>query len=608
MIGSQTGTLGTGCELRRPSATISAALTTPAYMPASTQLTNKDVSRLLKETASLIELTGGNEFRARSFSSAARTIERLDEPISTLMESGSLQEVRGIGSGLAAQIQEILQRGTFALYDDLLSAIPPGLTDILRVKGLGAKKVRRIWQTLGITNLRELEEAANIGRLADLDGFGVKTQENVLANIQLLKRYGSKRRYAHAVIESDPVLEHVQSLPGVDAAQYAGELRRKQEVVSSADIVVGTDDPAVVSSELTQIWALQDVGRERGAKLEGSLPDGLPLTIHVVRREEYGSILWRLTGSADHVDAFESQFGPAPKSVHDEAGVFAKAGLPFIPPELRENLGEFDAARTGILPDLIAEEDLRGTLHNHSTYSDGAHTIRQMVDAARSIGYSYYGVCDHSRSLVIANGLPIERLKVQQAEIDSLNEEFARADGPPFRIFKGTESDILEDGSLDYPPDVLASFDMVVASIHQGFNMTEAQATKRLVRAIENPFTTILGHPTGRLLLRREGYPIDHERVIDACAEHDVVIEINANPRRLDIDWRWVHRALDRGVMLSINPDAHSIDELYYVQWGIAVARKGWLTPEGCLNAKPLEEFSAWIEERKSRRAGATQI
>ena len=573
----------------------------------SALLTNKDVSRLLKETAALIELTGGNEFRARSFSSAARTIERLEAPISNLIESGTLQDVRGIGTGLAAQIQEIVQRGTFEVYDDLLSAIPPGLTDILRVKGLGAKKVRRLWQVLGITTLQELEEAATIGRLADLSGFGRKTQDNILANLRLLKQYGSKRQYARAVIEADPILERVASTPGIDAADYAGELRRSLEIVSGAVIVAASGNPKTAAATLHEAWTLQETESDGRVRLDGKLPDGLPLTIYVVPGDAYGSELWRLTGSAEHVEAFESRFG-SPTVLRDEQDVYSDAGLPFIEPELRENAGEIEAAKAGALPKLIVETDLCGTLHNHSTYSDGAHSIRQMVEAALSMGYSYYGVCDHSRSLVIANGLPIDRLEAQQAEIDRLNDEYARSGDPPFRIFKGTESDILDDGSLDYPPDVLKSFDFVVASIHQGFNMTERQATDRLIRAIENPFTSILGHPSGRLLLRREGYPIDHARVIDACAENGVVIEINANPRRLDIDWRWVHSALDRGVMLSINPDAHSIDELYYARWGVAVARKGWLTADRCLNAKTLDAFTEWIEEGKSGRAGITHI
>lgn len=567
------------------------------------QLTNKDVARVLKETASLIELSGGNEFRARAFSSAARTIERLDEPISNLIEAGELKDVRGIGAGLAAQIEDILERGTFSVYDDLVSSLPTGLTEILRVKGLGAKKTRRIWQVLGITTLEEVEEAALIGRLAELDGFGEKTQENILANIKLLKLYGTKRRYADAVVIADPVLERVRATPGVGSAEYAGDLRRKMEVVPEVLIVAGAEDVDAAVEAISKIYAFE---HRDGERLEGKLPDGLPLLIHIVPLEEYGTTLWRLTGSPAHIKAYQTGH-TLPDEARSEADVYQSVGLAFIEPELREGDGELEAAESGALPALITEEDLKGTLHNHSTYSDGAHSIRQMVDAARSMGYSYFGVCDHSRSLTIAKGLDVDRLHAQQEEIDVLNGELKSGGGAPFRIFKGTESDILEDGSLDYPADVLTSFDFVVASVHQGFNMTREQATRRIIRAVESPFTTILGHPSGRLLLRREGYPIDHERIIDACAENDVVIEINANPRRLDLDWRWVHRALDRGVMFSINPDAHSIAELYYAQWGVAVARKGWLTAERCLNAKSLEDFTTWIGERKRRRIGAAQ-
>lgn len=569
--------------------------------------TNKDVARLLKGTASLVELTGGNEFRARAFSSAARTIERLDVPISNLIESGELQNVRGIGAGLASQIEEIVEKGTFDVYEDLLGAIPPGLTEVLRVRGLGAKKVRRIWQTLGITTLEEVEEAALIGRLAELDGFGEKSQENILASIKLLKQYGSKRRFAHAVVETDPVLERVRAVPDVIEAEYAGDLRRKMEIVAEAVIVAATDDVDAAAGALSETWGVETADIHSGKRLRGKLPDGLPITVHVVPAGEYGSSLWRLTGSASHIEAFENRFS-APDPVRHEAEVYEAVDLDYIEPELREGGPELNAAAEGDLPTLITEDDIHGTLHNHSTYSDGAHTIRQMANAARSMGYSYYGVCDHSRSLTIAKGLSIERLEAQQAEIEAINKELAGDGGAPFRVFKGTESDILEDGSLDYPPDVLETFDFVVASVHQRFNMTRDEATKRIIRAVENPFTTILGHPTGRLLLRREGYPIDHERIIDACAENDVVIEVNANPRRLDIDWRWVRRALDRGVMISINPDAHSIDELYYMRWGVAVARKGWLTADRCLNAMPLDEFTTWITKHKSRRADAARV
>ena len=571
------------------------------------QLTNKDVARILKETASLIDLTGGNEFRARAFSSAARTIERLDEPIEKLVASGELKDVRGIGAGLAAQIEEILERGTFEMYDELVSAIPPGLMEILRVKGLGAKKVRKMWQALGITTLEEVQEAALIGRLAELDGFGAKTQENILANIKLLKQYGSKRRYADALVAADPVLERIRSVEGVAEASFAGDIRRKMEIVSEVAIVIGSDDPGLVADALAGGAAFGAAERRDGTRVDGRLPDGLPLKVHVVSREQFASTLWQETGSRDHVSAFEKQYA-APGTVRHETDIYAVAGLAFIEPELREGRGELEAAERGFLPNLISEDDLHGTLHNHSTYSDGAHSIRQMVEAARSMGFSYYGVCDHSRSLYIAKGLPIERVEAQQAEIEALNSELATGGGQPFRIFKGTESDILEDGSLDYPREVLSTFDFVVASVHQGFRMTREEATERIIKAVENPFTTILGHASGRLLLRREGYPIDHERIIDACAANDVVIEINSNPRRLDMDWRWIHHALDRGVMVSINPDAHSIHELYYHQWGVAVARKGWVTADRCLNAKPLEEFSGWIDERRRQRAGIAEV
>ncbi|MEX1054638.1 MAG: helix-hairpin-helix domain-containing protein, partial [Rhodothermales bacterium] len=384
-------------------------------------LTNKDVARVLKGTAALIELTGGNEFRARAFNSAARTIERLDEPVSRLIESGELKDVRGIGSTLAAQVAEIVQRGTFEVYEDLLNAIPPGLTEVLRVKGLGGKKVRKLWQALGITSLEELEEAATIGRLADLAGFGVKSQENILAGIKLLQQYGTQRHYAHAVVTADPFLEKIRQTEGVLRADYAGEMRRNLEIVSSVEVVAGASDKATAAQGLAQ-WIEPT---DDASMFSGKLPDGLPLTLFLVEGSSFGSELWRRTGSDRHVEAFEERFG-RPSELPDEKDLFDAAGLSFIPPEIREHDGELDAASDGI-PNLITEEDIRGSLHNHSTYSDGAHTLRQMVEAARSIGYSYYAACDHSQSLVIANGMTADRVRKQQAEIRKINEEIAAA-------------------------------------------------------------------------------------------------------------------------------------------------------------------------------------
>lgn len=565
-------------------------------------LTNKEVARLLKDTAALIELTGGNEFRARAFSSAGRTIERLEEPVGTLAEENRLAELRGIGSGLAEQIEEILDHGTFDVYEDLLSGIPPGLGEMLRVKGLGAKKVRKIWQTLGITTIEDLEEAAMIGRLADLDGFGEKTQENVLKNIKLLKKYGARRRYDEALLLAQPVLLKIQDVDSVERAEYAGEMRRKLETIAKVEIVVSAPVINAACDALTSFWETAHEESDGCRTLHGQLTDGLPLEIHVTLPNRYGIELWQRTGSDEHVKAFEKRFD-VPSAAAEEQDVFEAAGVPFIAPELREHLGEIEAAEKGELPELVSEDDLHGILHNHSTYSDGAHTLKQMTDAARSLGYSYYGVCDHSRSLSIASGLSIERVREQQEEIRQLNER-APSD---FRIFSGTESDILTDGSLDYPDEVLADFDFVVASVHSRFNMTKDEATRRIITAVENPYTCILGHVTGRLLLRREGYPVDHETVIDACAANGVAIEINANPRRLDLDWRWVRRATDRGVLISINPDAHSIDELYFMRWGVAVARKGWLTAEDCLNAKSLEDFTSWLRQMRTRQS-VTQV
>ena len=563
-------------------------------------MTNKHIARHLKQTAALIELTGGNPFRARAFDRAARTIDRLDEPAVDRLAQGTLTEISGIGAGLAKDIQTLVDHGSFELRDELIAALPPGLLETLRVKGLGAKKVRKLWKELGVTNLEELEEAAAIGRLADLDGFGAKSQETILRNVRLLKTYRACRRYAAAYTQVALLTDTLKEQPGLARVAMAGALRRGLETIGTAALVVATDDPAAAQTTLAAILQTDD-SSDDPAVFTGTLDDGLPLRIHLVAPERFGTAWWRLTGSDAHVAAFEQAYG-APNDLADEADVYANAGLAFVEPDLREDDGELDAASTGALPRLITDDDLRGSLHNHSTYSDGAHTLRQMAERARQMGLSYFGICDHSRSLKIANGMPIERVREQQAEIERLNEEFEHDGGSPFRIFSGIESDILANGALDYPDDVLASFDFVVASVHTRFNMTEAEATERVLRAVSNPYTTILGHPTGRLLLAREGYPLDHRAVIAACAEHGVAIECNANPYRLDLDWRWIRQATRQGVLISINPDAHAMDELSYTRWGIAVARKGWLTAEQCLNAKPLEAFAAWLVSRQTER------
>ena len=569
-------------------------------------MTNKEIARALRETAALIELTGGNRFRANAFSRAARTLRGIEQPVVDLAEEGALTEIDGIGDGLSEQIGELIDRGSFDLRDELLNAVPPGLLDVLRVKGLGTKKVRTLWQELDVTSLDDLEDAAETDRVRQLSGFGKKTQENILENVARLRAYRARRRYDEALRTARRLHEHVSALDAVERVVFSGELRRKLETVSAIDMVAAAPSPDAVADALRTGEALPydvaDVAVD-DAVVTVPLNAGIPLRLHVSPPERFGTVLWETTGSDAHCEALVDDHG-MPGDHPDEEAVFAEAGAEVIPPELREGDGEWEAAREDALPDLIQESDLRGSLHNHSTYSDGANTLRQMAEAARSLGLSYFGICDHSQSLTVAGGMTPDEVRAQQDEIRDLNDAFAHDDGGPFRIFSGIESDILADGTLDYEDDVLASFDFVVASVHSRFNMTIDEATDRLITAVSNPYTTILGHPTGRLLLEREGYPVDHGRVINACAEHGVAIELNANPYRLDLDWRYVKRAIERGVLISINPDAHATGELENVRWGIEVARKGWLTANNCLNAKSLDDFAEWLDARAPAHAG----
>jgi DNA polymerase (family X) len=560
-------------------------------------MTNKQIARALTETAALIDLTGGNSFRARAFANAARTIERLDEQAIDLLERGELSDIRGIGKGLCAQVAELVASGSFDVRDELLGAIPPGVLEMLRIKGIGAKKARTIWQTLSITSVDDLEAAAATGRLAGLPGFGVKTEEKIATAIKAYQRFSSARRYATVIRELVPVTERIEGCKGVERVEIVGSLRRKLETVTAADLLAIGDVNAMIASITEVLPEATTAEGDDPTTLVSTLPDGLPLRVYLSEPESAGSRLFLLTGSSEFLEAWQSGEIPL-NDVSAEADLFARAGLPYIEPELREDGGAIEAARQNRLPSLISVADLSGSLHNHSTYSDGAHSLSEMAEAARSMGLEYFGICDHSRSLTIANGLSIERVVEQQREIRALNEQYA-ASGDAFRIVSGIESDILGDGSLDYPDEILETFDFVVASVHSGFNMSADEATSRIIRAVENRYTSILGHMTGRLLLSRDGYPVDHLRIIDACAANDVAIELNANPYRLDMDWRYIREATDRGVLISINPDAHSVDELHYVYWGVAVARKGWLEPHQCLNAMSAVDFQNWLVNRR---------
>jgi DNA polymerase (family 10) len=567
-------------------------------------MTNRDIARALRETAALIELTGGNAYRARAFERAADVLKELETPAADRLAGGTLTDLSGIGDGMAGHVEALLTGGSFPQRDELRAEVPGGLLEVLRVKGLGTKKVRRLWQELGVTSPGELEAAAEDGRIAELRGFGEKTQANILENTRRLRSYRSRRRLSDALPLAVPMLKALRTAEGVKRAEPAGGLRRQCETVERVEIVA-TGEPRAAGDAL-QPWLSEDRERPVGAQLafEGAFSDdGFGFTVQLVPSERFGTDWWLMTGAEAHCGAFQEQHG-APEPHAREADLYDGAGLAFVPPELREGRGELDAAAKDddgddALPSLIEAADLRGALHNHSTYSDGSASLRAMADAARDRGLAYFGVCDHSQSLGVAGGLSPEEVRRQQDDIRALNEAFAADDGDSFRIFSGIESDVLADGSLDYAEDVLASFDFVVASVHQGLDMTETEATERVVRAVQNPHTRILGHATGRQLLAREGYPLDVERVIEACAEHDVALEFNANPRRLDLDWRHLRAATDAGVLVAVNPDAHRTAELdYMTRFGVPLARKGWLTAAQCLNAKPLDEFDAWIDGR----------
>ncbi len=558
-------------------------------------MTNKQIARNLKLTADLIELTGGNSFRARAYAAASRTVNALEEPVVTLLAAGEgLASVQGIGDGIARDISSLLDSGSFETLDELLAAVPPGVLDILRIRGLGPRKVRTLWDELGITDLDELEAAAIDGRIASLAGFGAKSSTKIIDEIERIRSYSGLYHYATALRAAQPLMDALRDDAWIERAEYAGAIRRGLEVASEVEMVISGDYDAVRAI----------VNRHTSAEDSGDgavrmLPGAIPVTLHLVDDSDFVSTLWRRTGSQSHVEAIERS-GPINVAATTERALYEALGLQFIPPELREGEDAIASAKQGSIPHLIELSDLRGVIHNHTTASDGVNTLREMADEARALGFEYLGICDHSRSLVIANGLTIERLLKQGEEIAELNAALAAEGVTDFSVLHGSEVDILADGSLDFPDEALADLDLVVASIHSRFEMTEQEATERLLAAIANPYTDILGHPTGRLILRREGYPIDYDAVIDACARHNVAIELNANPYRLDIDWRHIRKAIEAGVLISINPDAHSTDELSYSEWGVAVARKGWLTRELCLNALPLTDFRNWVSTRRN--------
>ncbi|WP_242923011.1 DNA polymerase/3'-5' exonuclease PolX [Pontibacter liquoris] len=563
---------------------------------------NKKIIRLFKLTAELMELHDENPFKVRSYTNAVAALELVEEPLEGKSQA-ALESIAGVGKGIASKIIDINQTGSFAELDQLFAATPPGVVEMLGIKGIGPKKVRVIWKELGTETVEELLDACEQDKLSKVKGFGAKTQENIKQALLFTQQSRGKLLYAEAESAATELLQRLQeALPDAQVT-VAGHVRRCLEIVETLQFVVATDAFAAAEEKLNQLEILAQDEKASGPLVWRGLHtvSDLPTEIYLTTPAGFANETFLRSSSEAHLThifaAGKSLLTVVKEEAHaSEEAIYAAAGMAYVVPELREGAGELQLAMDNKLPQLLELSDLKGILHNHSTYSDGAHTLEQMAMACREMGYTYLGISDHSKTAAYAGGLREGDVLRQQKEIDDLNQKMS-----PFKIFKGIESDILGDGSLDYADDILATFDFIVASIHSNLNMDEQKATERLLRAIENPYTTMLGHPTGRLLLRREGYPINHKLVIDACAAHNVIIEINSNPWRLDLDWRWVQYALEKGVMLSINPDAHHTSGYHDMKYGVLVGRKGGLTKEMTFNTRSVEEVETYFRERKEK-------
>ncbi len=573
-----------------------------------------EVAAILEEIAVLLELQGENPFRANAYSRAGRTIAQLELNLDDIVRAGTLGDVPGIGETLRDKITALVTTGKLDFYDDLKAKTPAGLLQLLRLPGLGPKKARVLWEQLGIDDLAKLKAGCENGTVAKLKGFGEKTQKNILEGLAFLDQMGERVRLDQALAIAEAIVIGLQQAPGIERMELCGSVRRRRETIKDIDILVSADDAAPIMDvfvKLPMVKKLIGHGPTKSSVVvEGVDHHGsrviMNADLRVVSDQQFPFALNYFTGSKEHnvrlrqraIDygykLNEYDLAGCKKTIKDEADIYEALDLAYIPPELREDTGEIDAAAHKKLPDLLQLKDIHGVFHNHTTWSDGAASIEQMAEAAKKLGYQYLGLADHSQSLTIARGLSPERVRQQQKEIDALNTKFKG-----FRIFKGIECDILADGSLDYDDEILATFDYVVASVHVNTHQTQAEMTARIIKAVSHPRVTMLGHSTGRLLLKRDAYKVDLDAVLQAAAKHGTMIEINANPYRLDLDWIHCKRAKALGVTLVINPDAHATEELAFTRFGVDVARRGWLEKGDVFNTKTLAQVAKELENRK---------
>jgi DNA polymerase (family 10) len=549
-----------------------------------------DIARALDEISSYVELSENNRFRALAFERAAHSIRALDAEPADLIASGELVKTPGIGKATAAIVEELVRTGTSKYLDDLRAQYPPGIFELLRVPKLGLKKIGILHQKLGIGSLDELEEAARAGRVAGLPGFGAKTEQYILGGIEKARRRESHFLLPVGVEVGEQIREHLAAIEEIEDAEVSGSVRRRLEVIRNVNIVIATRAQEKVVQALSKI--LERIERIDDDTVKAFARNEIDVWIHFAKPEAFGATLLTTTGTPEFVTAFLDRGGKLGRA-RTEKELFDKAGLAYVDPERRENGDDLKHKRRRR---LVEVSDLRGTFHVHTTFSDGRNTMQEMLRSARDRGFEYVGISDHSPAAFYAGGLSVETLRLQHKEIATNEREVA-----PMRVFRGTEADILPDGVIDYDSKTLAKFDFVIASIHSRFQMTKDEMTERMLRALDNPYVTFLGHLTGRKLLSRDGYTVDYERIFEKAAARGVMIEINGNPNRLDIDWRHIRRALDLGVGFSINPDAHSIHEYAALISGTWVARKAGLTAKEIFNTKPVEEVAEYLKKRRAR-------
>jgi DNA polymerase (family 10) len=533
-----------------------------------------------------------------------------EEDIIALAKEGKLGEVKGFGKALQEKVAELVQTGKMTYYENLRAEFPEGLFELFDLSGLGPKKIKALYEKLGVDSIASLKEVCASGKVAELSGFGAKTVEKILEAIELKEKFASHFRLGSVAVMAETLLDSIREHPATLRCTHAGSYRRSKEILHDIDILVATDKPAELTEYFSTLPEVSSVIVCGDTKASIRLDDGLQCDLRAVSNEAYPFALQYFSGSKEHnvelrkrakqkgwsLNEYDFQGDDATVAlpeVNDEADIYRALGLDFIPPELRENRGEIEAAERGEIPRLIELENLRGTFHNHTTASDGRNSLEEMAEAAIDLGLEYLGIADHSKSSFQANGLYADRLLRQVAEIRKLNKN-NDWDGK-FKILAGSEVDILKDGSLDFPDEILKQLDYCVASVHNAFTLPEDEMTARIIRAMENEYVTMLGHVTGRLLLKRNPYAVNVEKIIDCAAETGTVIELNCNPMRLDMDWRYWKKAKDKGVKCSINPDAHRTEQLQYLSYGVRLARKGWLTKDDVINTKNLSEIEEWL-------------